>query len=146
MVHSESHDHWADHWGVIPGWPWPLGWPLGRKPSVTIDHWGENLQRPLSYEKINLLGTKFSVENKSSSKFLMISQQINENIAVKVVKLVTNSKKYSQIFDILETFLDGSNHWSDHWGDILWWPWPLTWPLGRLWSVTIDHAMVNDGK
>ena len=60
----DGHDHWADHWGVIPGWPWPLGWPLGRKPSVTIDHWGENLQRLLSYEKINLLGTKFTVENK----------------------------------------------------------------------------------
>ena len=59
------------------------------------------------------------MENKGGLEFLMISQQTNENIAVKVVKLVTNSKKYSQIFDILQTILDGSNHWPDHWGDIL---------------------------
>ena len=59
---------------------------------------------------MNLLETKFSVENKGGLEFLMISQQTNENIAVKVVKLVINSKKYSQIFDILKTILDGSNH------------------------------------
>ena len=71
---------------------------------------------------MNLLETKFSVENKGGLESLMISQQTNENIAVKVVKLVINSKKYSQIFDILQTILDGSNHWPDHWEDILGWP------------------------
>ena len=41
------------------------------------------------------------MENKRGLEFLMISKQLNENIALKVVKLVINSKKYSQIFDIL---------------------------------------------
>ena len=41
------------------------------------------------------------MENKRGSEFLMISQLINENIAVKVVKIVINSKIYSQIFNIL---------------------------------------------
>jgi len=40
----------------------------------------------------------------------MILQQINENIAVKGVKLLINSQKYSKIFDIPKTIFDGSNH------------------------------------
>ena len=41
---SYGSDHWPNHWGVIPGWRWPLAWAFERKPSMNIDHWGENHQ------------------------------------------------------------------------------------------------------